>query len=204
VTRSRAGRNLINDRIGRVHSLGWVQTVGQDLVEAEVGVQHELAVRRKIRGVGVRAALALAVGARAGVLHGGRGFAQLSVILHRIGGRAAVVVVGHEQPLAGLVERHVARAGALGGNLVQQGQLPGGGVDRKSTHRAVGVLVGRVEEFLVGVNGQERRVAGLAGQPDLRQLARRRLKAVRVYPLAVLARVGADVNQQITLCKGVR
>ena len=73
--------------------------------------------------MGVRSFLMLRVGAVAGVLVHGRGFAQFAALENREDGHAAAIVIGHQDVFPGLVERHMARPGAVRRDLVEEGQL---------------------------------------------------------------------------------
>src|SRR5712691_10605043 len=85
-------------------------------------------------------------------------------------------------------------------DLVQELQLAGFQIDRESADRTglltfeIIYLDRRVEEFSVGMNGQERRAGGLGRKPKRRQLPRRGIEAECVNALAVLGGVCTDIR----------
>ncbi len=93
--------------------------VEQDFVEAEIGGERETIVGAGSNPVGVGALLALSVDARTGMLDERRGGSEAAVFANWKYRDASAVIIGDEHVLAGFVERDVAGAGALRGDLVE-------------------------------------------------------------------------------------
>jgi len=136
------------------------------------------------------------------VLHLRGRVAQLAAVGHGQTGRAAAAVVGHEHVLARRIHDHVAGAGALRGFLVQEGQLPGCGVDGERADRAsraarrLADFSHGKEEPPVGVDRQEGGIGDLGSQPGKLELAGGLLQMGQVDPLASALRVGAHVDPE--------
>ena len=129
--------------------------------------------------------------------------AEAAVGLKRNGRDAAAAVVGDEQGLAGGVDGEVARAGAAGGLLVEEGERAGGRVDgvggEAGGGRALGVaaFVEGVEEFAVGMEGEKRGVFGGGGKLGGRETARSDIEARAVDALAFGFRVGVGAKVDV-------
>ena len=148
--------------------------------------------------------LAIRVGAVAGVLEGGNGFAECSLFCYAIGRGATPVIVGHKSGLAGKVDGDFARAAAEGRNSVERLQLAGGALDGKGTDgTAFGAMVlihfvDRVEVFTVGRQGEKAGVDGCCRQPYELERACIRVPAIGVDSLtgaAFVVGVGAGKEE---------
>ena len=149
--------------------------------------------------MGVRPSLPLRIHARTGVLHERRRFPQPAVFAHREQGHAAAVVIGGEYPLPAGGDGHVARSRAARRHLVQQLQPPVYRIDGERADGPRSIFIRRVQEPLVGMDRQERRVAGFRSQPDRCQLAAGRLKPPSVDSLAWRPRISAEVGEPLAL-----
>ena len=149
----------------------------------------------------MRSLLALRIHTGPGVLDERRSFTQPSVVHDRYCNHTTSAVVGGEQALAGFVHCDVAGSGAARGDRVQDRELAGRGLDRITGQAATRLafviwgLVRRVKKFAVRMQREKRRVDGLGSKCKRAQLARRCIQPADVDPLAVLARIGADVYQ---------
>ena len=107
--RAAAGRRFAEGRIvRRERSLGRVELVDQQLVEAQIRREGEAVVGRDVDRMGVRAGLPLLDRAGAFVLNGGGRLFERAVGLDRQRGDAAAAVVGDERtwPVLSTVTKH--------------------------------------------------------------------------------------------------
>lgn len=177
-----------------------IEAVYQQLIEAQVGCNSEPVVGCDFDPVGVRAFLALVIGARAGMLHNRRRFSQMAIFQNWKNGDAAAGVVGHQDELSGSIERDVAGVGTVGGDFVEKGQLASFGIHGKRTDAAASLalvfvdLIHGIEEMPARVGGHERWIRGCRSQPERCHLAAGRIVIVGVNPFALACGVGADVG----------
>src|SRR5262249_1458844 len=145
--------------------------------------EQEAIVRRDRDCVCMRFALTLAIHTRSLMLDECRSLAQRSIRPNRERRDAAAIVVCRKHPLAAFVQRHMAWSRSPGRPFVQQAQLAGPRVDRKSTDAARGFssirrgLVNSIDDALVWMNRQEGRILGLSGHADQSDLAGCRIES---------------------------
>src|SRR5271170_2472912 len=131
---ARAGTGFYFCKAGeqrRKDSFGRVEAIDNDLIEAQINGEREAIVRRRADPVGVRAFLALFVGAGAGMLNETGGGAERAVVVNRKRSDAAAIVIRYEGKGAILIQGNVARAGAARGDLIQELERAGFRVDGK-------------------------------------------------------------------------
>jgi len=169
-------------------AFGGVKVVDQDTVETQIGHVRESIARGEPDPVSVRAFLALLVGAHSARVRQKRGMlAESSVREDWEYNDVARRVVGDKNVLAGFVEGYVARIFAERGKLVQERQLPALRVERKSAHGALlAGLVDGVNEFPVGMDGDEGGIGRFHRETLRGQFARFRVEFVSVDAFAVV------------------
>ena len=111
--------------------------------------------------MGMRAFLAVGIGALATVLHDRSGLSQPAVGGDGEHGHAAAGVVGQQQELSGRIERQVAWPRSVRRLLVDQREPAGRRIGRERTHCAGGLsveiagLVDRENQMAAGVDREE-------------------------------------------------
>src|SRR6266568_8927457 len=201
--RTRARRDFGEGWLARLEGAsGGVKAVDEQLIQPQIGRKDKTVVGRHLNRVRVRTLLALRISAGTVVLDPGRGRAQTAVWQDWEFGNASAVVICHQNKLPGLIERDKARAGAPGGDLVQQSELPGFSIDGEGTHGA-GVSALKVVRLIDGVKvsamrsrDEKGRIAGFRRKAERCQSARARIETIYVNALAVRLCVRADVNQE--------
>src|SRR5205814_1467879 len=106
-------------------SLGTVETIDENLVQAEVGGEGELVGGVEINRVRVRLRLSRLDDARTLMLHRGGCGAEFAVGINGERGDAAAAVIGHEHVLSFLIDGDETRAGPLRRLLIEERQLRG-------------------------------------------------------------------------------
>src|ERR1700720_3551948 len=180
-----------------------VDPVGENSIQPQISYQYEPVVRGQRDHVRMRSALAFLVYARSGVLEKCGRFAQRSVLMNRKRGHAAAAVIRSEQQLPGLVDGDMTWSRTARRNSIEQLQSMGGGVDREGAH-ATGCLtfihrdfIRGIQEALVRMNRQERRILRFRHQTNRRRLTGRTVEAISVDALARRARVRSDVHRPV-------
>ncbi len=208
VPRRRGGGHRHKGRIGRPQrARGRVEAVHHQPVRAEFRLDGEAVVGRGVEGMGVRPGLPR-IGPGAGVLDEGRGLAQGTVGIQRQDGHAAAPEIGQQEVAPRMVRADVAGARASRGDLVEEGQAPGRGIDRVGADRAGGAapelvdLIGGIQRPARGREGHVGRIAGLRRQPERGELPGVAVEPEGVDPAARPARRSAMVRQLLPV--GVR
>src|SRR5579872_228814 len=118
VARTGAGRQFCKARKHRGKDpFARVKVIHDDLIEPQIDSESETIVRRCANPVGVRAFLALLVGARSRMLDEAAGGAEAAVIVNGKRGDAAAIVIRDQNKRAVLVERNVTGSRSARGHL---------------------------------------------------------------------------------------
>ena len=135
-----------------------------------------------------------------------RHFAQPPIRQNRHQRYAAAAVIGRQQAFPGLIDRNLRGPFAVRRHFVQKSQRAGPGIDGESAHRVV--LAGHIfafmlalgiQEFLAGMDREERRAGDLGRQREFRRLARGRIETEGIDALSVRACVGADIDEGLAI-----
>src|ERR1700730_600506 len=107
--------------------------------------------------------------------------------------------------LAGLVENEMTWAGTFRRLLIEESQVAGLGIERECANGAdllaleVGDLAYRIEELVIGMNGEEGGVLGLDSQDCLRGLGIGQIQLKAINALALALGIGSDVNPELVV-----
>ncbi len=149
------------------HALLLVELPDEDLIQAQVDMQHEAS-----RGIGlnhVRVSPIMSAEGKAArrsigrlgranlpdIVLDVRGVAQTTVGQNRQHRHGAAKVVGHQQELSGRMDAHIGRTGAAGANRVEQLQLPVRRTDCEGADRAFLVVTHPIR-FIGGIQSGSR------------------------------------------------
>ena len=213
-TRPRAGAHRDKRRSrGCERRLRWIDAVGIDAIEAELGDEREPVVFREHHAVRVRAGRLTGAQCRAGVVIDVQRIAQRAVRPNLQRGERRVVaiqvrgtkpVVGHRRERAARIDDDLIRETSTGARLVQQRQRSGLRVDGVRAHRIrlrrVGCLPVRGEQELpVWRRVHVCRVHRRRDEAQRRDGAARRREppAVNAFRGRRRIRVAADVDEAV-------
>ena len=172
MARPGAGMELDKGRIvGRERSSRRVETVNEQLIQAQVCRQGKAVVGRGADRVRVRRLLTFGIHALPVVLDESRGLAQPAVLAQRKHSQAAAAVVRDQNVFTRSVERHVAGTRTARGALVQEAELARFRINGEGAHRTtlfalvVTGFVDGVKESTVRRNSEKRGTRRLPDEP---------------------------------------
>ena len=136
--------------IRRKRSVGRVELVDQDLVDAQVGREGKMVGWVGLDAVTEGPLLPGRMDARSVMLVDRRGRIQTAVHPDRQTGHGAAEIVGHQRHLTGTIEGDVARSRTFGRLLIEQSELAALGLNLEGADRTY-VLRPEIGNFVDGV-----------------------------------------------------